>query len=81
MMRWIIVALAALFLAACEPTAEQVDRVRQALPEGCRLHHLGAYGDIRNLVVVLCDGREATTANQVEKRGKGSAQTTSITID
>ena len=66
--------LSALFLAACEPTEEQKQRVQDALPKGCKLFDLGKYGPIDRLVVVKCDGFSTVSASisDTEQQGKYS---------
>lgn len=70
-MRTLIVVLAALSLAACEPTEKQKARVRGALPPECSLVDLGSYGDVDDLVVVTCGGRQARTLHYRYSRPQG----------
>lgn len=80
-MRYIIAAIALLSLAACDPTEEEKNNVRNKLPSGCYLTDLGTYGEIRRLIVVTCDNRKTTTANYIVPSGKSSYQLTSIIIE
>lgn len=62
-MRTTILMIAALALAACEPSEQEKERVRRELPAGCTVKDLGAYGEARSLMVVVCDGRPTRTNN------------------
>ncbi len=56
------------------PSAEEVQKLEQALPDGCVAHDVGSYGRIDNLLVIECDGRTVTTTYTYmhEQHGKSS---------
>lgn len=65
--------IALLFLAACDdPTPEQQQKLKEALPEGCTFTDVGRYGSIDNLIIVTCDGRltEITQTHKSQSNGK-----------
>lgn len=80
-MKWALVGLAALLLAACQPTAQQEARIKATLPAGCEVRYLGSYGDVEHVVVVLCDGRHTATTNYAEPVGKSEQRNTTVTIE
>lgn len=61
-MKKIILASAALLvLVACEPTEEEQQNLRNALPEGCVAHEVGSYGSIDQLLIIECTARHVTS--------------------
>jgi hypothetical protein len=82
MKRIILVALAGIALAACEPTPEQKLKLERSLPPGCAIHDVGEYGPVRHLVIVECQGRRSLTLHHNENRGKsGSPAFVTVQID
>ncbi len=69
-MKIAVVFFLGLLLAACDPTPEEIAKVRAALPPGCTVNDLGGYGEVRHLVVVRRDGRRTTT--QISNRNPAS---------
>lgn len=71
-MKKIVLAMAALTaLAACEPTEEQKQNLKKALPEGCVAHDIGRYGEINRLVIIECNGRKVSAAYSSDTRSSG----------
>lgn len=68
--KWIAIAMV-LALVACGPSAEQRAALQKALPPGCEVHDVGAYGEIEDLIFVACDGRKAVTALWMESHSAG----------
>ena len=63
------------FVAGCKPTAEEMNRVQGALPEGCTIIDLGKYGEIDRLVMIRCAGYDTVSTNTVESRRTGKTTT------
>lgn len=80
-MKFIVLALATLVLAACDPTPEQQAKVRAALPPGCTVQDVGEYGSINHLVIVNCIGHQTRTQNFMERHGKTSTSNAIVQID
>lgn len=73
-MKYLILA-SLLFLAACDdPTPEEKEKLKNALPEGCEMIDVGEYGSIDSLIIVKCDGRNvvATYGYKHQSNGKSS---------
>lgn len=70
MKKLFLAGITVLLLSGCAPTDEQRVRVKQILPENCKLYEAGEYGDIDSLVVVSCEGQDVTTANGFYRTGK-----------
>lgn len=73
MKRLVILLAAALTLTGCfdKPTPEEQAAAKAALPPGCVIHNIGNYGDIHNLVVIVCDGRKVSSLNYTESHSVG----------
>lgn len=80
-MRYLLIVASALTLAGCDPTDEQVAKVRAALPAGCVVRDLGSYGDINHLVVVTCNDRRTQTQNFRQHQGKTTVPVTVIQVE
>lgn len=80
MMRAICLVTVGLLLAACEPSKEQIERVSEALPPGCKVRNIGPYGDVRHLVIVICEGRPTRSVEYNYPVGKTSHDVTVLQI-
>lgn len=80
-MRIVVLFLMMATLVGCEPSPEEQARVRSALPAGCVIHSVGSYGDIRELVFVICDGRRTSSLNWMERHGKFSDHDVTVAMD
>ena len=68
-----LIGLAALLLAACEPTEEEKAKLKGTLPEGCTAHDIGSYGEIDNLIIVECTGQMVTSSYSYLHQQNGKA--------
>lgn len=80
-MKFAVLIFAALFLAACDPTQAEIEKVRAAMPPGCTLTDVGDYGGVRHLVIVRCDGRRTSTQSYQQQSGKTSYGVAIVQID
>lgn len=80
-----IIGLVALLVVIIEwfnqPSAAEINTIRQNLPAGCEFRDLGSYGDIDHVVAVICEGRKVSTLSHREQHGKYSRYGLSVTID
>lgn len=82
-----LIATLAVALAGCsgEPTPEERQKAADILPSDCRVYEVGAYGNIKNLVVVRCDGNPTTSANLAWSQQSGkittTVQATAVTLE
>ena len=69
-----IFAIAVYFSYNSGPTPEEVERLKNALPAGCAAHDIGSYGNIDNLVIIECEGRDVSASYTYmhESHGKSS---------
>ena len=65
-----------LVLAACEPTLEQRTKLELVLPDNCKVYEVGAFGEIKSLIIVRCKGIDVTTANGVWTSQSGKTTVT-----
>lgn len=79
-MKKLFILSALAFLAACEPSDEQVAHANVVLPDGCTLTYVGQYGGINNLVVAVCEGRTTTTTVFREQHGKVSVENAAVYV-
>jgi hypothetical protein len=49
--------------------------------QGCKIFNYGDYGNVRDLVIVKCDGKSSVTENHMKTVGKIKYQTTTATIE
>ena len=56
-----LATVALLILTACQPTDEEKQNLKNALPEGCVAHEVGSYGSIDQLLIIECTGRHVTS--------------------
>jgi hypothetical protein len=64
------------------PSAEEIQNLEKALPEGCVAHDIGSYGKIDKLIVIECEDRTVTTTYTYmhEQNGKASEVDQSATF-
>lgn len=67
---------AVVLLAACEPTEEQQKNLKEALPPGCAVVYNDAYGDVRKMIVIVCDKFATTQTITATPVGKGGQHVT-----
>ena len=79
--RFLLMVGATVILCACEPTAEEQEKVQRVLPAGCSIHDLGSYGAVNHLVVVRCDGKPTQTGNFRLPHGRTSHTISIVTIE
>jgi hypothetical protein len=80
MIRLFVVTFALLVLVGCGVSPEQRERVKSVLPDGCKILELGEYGQIDELVVVICNGRQTVSTNTYEKHGKTHRTSVAVSI-
>ena len=63
------------------PSPEEIQNLRNALPEGCVAHDVGTYGKIDNMVVIECAGKDVTASYtyMYERHGKTSETDRAVT--
>ena len=57
--------IAVLALAGCneEGRKRELDGINGKMPEGCVVADVGSYGNIKYVLVVVCEGRDAISTN------------------
>ncbi len=81
MKKLFLAGIAVLLLSGCSPTDEQRVRVKQILPENCKIYEVGEYGSIKSLIFVTCDGRNVTTTNGSYQSGKVTRTYTLVSVN
>lgn len=76
MKKLILAATALVLLAACQPTEEEKQNLKKALPEGCVAHDVGSYGSIDQLIIIECTGRKVTASYSYMHQQNGKTSET-----
>lgn len=60
-----LILIATLALAGCneEGRERELDGINTKLPEGCAMSDMGYYGNIRHVLVVVCEGAKTISTN------------------
>jgi hypothetical protein len=77
-----LILIAALALAGCneEGRKRELDSINYKLPEGCAISDMGGYGNIRHVLVVVCEGAKTISINTSWMAGKTSMDGVTVQI-
>lgn len=71
----------AMYVWSADRDEENLLNVKANIPEGCTLHDLGAYPDLRRLIIVTCNGQTTVSTNYSWPMSKGrNEQITTVTL-
>lgn len=60
-----LILIATLALAGCmeEERKRELDSINTRLPKGCAISDMGYYGNVRHVLVVICEGAKTISTN------------------
>ena len=78
-----LILIAALALAGCveEERKRELDGINTKLPEGCIMSDMGYYGNIRHVLIVVCEGAKTISTNTSWVSGKTTMNGVTVQIE
>lgn len=69
----VIVIIIMLLHYASRVTPDQRDRLKNALPDGCEVIEVGAYGTIDNLIIINCERHRVQSSIMYSRKPAGKS--------